>query len=493
LLHTLGVAGSNGEETDETRLPAPEHPLLMPLNEVQLAELIERHIEYYDLKSDKPVHLAGSFVTHYLKRDDDALPTVFAVATMPMVLPDGTILSGHGLDRRTGVVFRVPRELEDLLPRQEDCTATAVAQAMRFLTDEWLCDVATDYQGKSILVAMTATILERLLLAERPAFFITAGQRGGGKTTVVSMISMAALGARPAAAAWSPNEEERRKTLFAYLLSGIPLLMWDNIPRGAALSCPSIEKALTTAQYADRVLCESKTRNVNATAVMGFTGNNIAPRGDLASRSLIARLSVDRPDPENRPFKHANPISWTEAHRGQILAALYTILLGNPRLRPVFNVPPAETRFKDWWHLVGAAVEYAAAQHVEHVLALTLDPHPTCGPTTISFKKLFLVGESEEEQSSSLATVLDLIRTKWPYGCQAAALAAYAGEAAEGAIEFKASLEAASGKAIKVVTPRVITWVLKALIDAPVQVGDAVLALRYSPANQGGTFAVRQV
>ncbi len=258
LLHTLTAPGSNSEETDETRLPAPEQPLLTRFDEIQLAELIEHYIEYYDPKTLRPVHLPGPFVTHFLRRRDNALPTVLAVASMPMVLPDGSILSGHGLDRRYGVVFRVPRELQALLPRQEDCTATAVAEAMRFLTDEWLCDVATDYQGKCTLVAMTLTILERLLLPERPAFFITAGQRGGGKTTAVNMISMAALGARAAAAAWSPNEEECRKALFAYLITGIPLLMWDNIPRGAAISCPSIEKALTTAQYSDRVLCEVK-------------------------------------------------------------------------------------------------------------------------------------------------------------------------------------------------------------------------------------------
>ncbi len=105
---------------------------------------------------------------------------------------------------------------------------------------------------------------------------------------------------------------------------------------------------------------------------------------------------------------------------------------------------------------------------------------------------MFLAGESEEEQSSSLATVLDVIRTRWAYGCQAAAIAAYAGEADDGAIEFKASLEAASGKAIKVVTARVITWVLKALVDAPVQVGDEVLVLRYfAERGHGGTFVVR--
>jgi hypothetical protein len=90
-----------------------------------------------------------------------------------------------------------------------------------------------------------------------------------------------------------------------------------------------------------------------------FTGNNVGPRGDLASRSLRARLELDRPDPENRPFKHPDPIRWTEENRGAILVALYTILLGNPRLRDPHPAPP-ETRFKDWYHLVGSAVEAAA-------------------------------------------------------------------------------------------------------------------------------------
>ena len=64
-----------------------------------------------------------------------------------------------------------------------------------------------------------------------------------------------------------------------------------------------------------------------------FTGNNIGAEGDLASRSLHIRLDVDRADPENREFKHPDPVGWTENHRGEILAALYTILLGNPQLK----------------------------------------------------------------------------------------------------------------------------------------------------------------
>ena len=51
---------------------------------------------------------------------------------------------------------------------------------MRFLLEEWLVDVAADFTGKCVLIAAGLTILERVLLQERPAFFITAGHRDGG-------------------------------------------------------------------------------------------------------------------------------------------------------------------------------------------------------------------------------------------------------------------------------------------------------------------------
>ena len=57
---------------------------------------------------------------------------------------------------------------------------------MQFLTDEWLCDVATDYIGKCIIIAAALTLIERSLLPDRPVFFVTAGRRGGGKTTTLS-------------------------------------------------------------------------------------------------------------------------------------------------------------------------------------------------------------------------------------------------------------------------------------------------------------------
>jgi hypothetical protein len=397
-MHALTPHGSNEGDRADTRLPPPEQPLLTRLDEPRLAELIEQHIDFVDPEG-RSVHLGSPFVRHYLARGDEALPVVSAVATLPIVTGDGTLLSKRGLDRERGIVFRVPGELLSLVPEPATCTNQAIAEAMRFLAEEWLVDVAADYTGRAILIATALTIIERSVLPERPAFFVTAGRRGGGKTTALIMLLMAVTGIRPCAAAWSPNEEERRKSLLSYLLEALPAIVWDNIPRGTQISCPHIEKSCTTAFYSDRRLGVSEMVAVSSSVVHLFTGNNIGPRGDLASRSLQVRLEVDRADPENRPFHHPDPIAWTEANRGEILRALYTILLGNPVLQPSSTATP-QTRFKGWWRLVGSAVEHASLCHT--------------GDAVISFRDLFLSQEEDDEENASLSDVLDALATKWP-------------------------------------------------------------------------------
>ena len=267
-------------------------------------------------------------------------------------------------------------------------------------------DVATDTVGKCILISAALTLIERSILPERPVYFVTAGRRGGGKTTTLMMLTTAITGARPAAAAWSDNKEERRKALFAYLVTGVPCIVWDNIERGARITCPHIERACTTAFYADRVLGVSETATAAASAIHLFTGNNIAPSGDLASRALSVLLKVNRPDPENRAFTHIDPVGWTENNRARILVALYTILLGNPLLGVVGAA--LRTRFKEWWRLVGSAVEHAA-----RLSGIELD-----------FQSVFAAQEEQDGgDSASLADALHIFSTKWPSGFTAADVA----------------------------------------------------------------------
>ena len=336
-----------------TSLPTPKQWVIKRMSEIETAEMIERQIDFVD-EYGRSVHLPTAFVRHYMQRDDGRLPTIVAVSTLPLVLADGHVLAEDKLDRFRGIDFRIEPEVAATVQKPASVTDDDVEASMQFLTDEWLVDVATDYVGKCTIIAAALTIIERSLLDQRPAFFVTAGRRGGGKTTTLTMLIKAVTGIHPAAAAWSTNEEERRKALLSYFLQGVPYILWDNIARGTQISCPHIEKSCTAAYYSDRKLGVSEMVATAASTIHFFTGNNIGPKGDLASRSLEIRLELDRYDPENREFKHPDPIGWTDSMRAEILGALYTILLGNLTLKQPRSAP-MKTRFKMWWRLVGTA------------------------------------------------------------------------------------------------------------------------------------------
>jgi hypothetical protein len=219
-LHALTQAGSNDDEPDDKRLPPPELPLLTVHDDVSLAHLIEHHVEYAHTtdETERVVALPALFVNHYRYYRASRLPVVSGIVTAPLILADGELLADVGLRRDLGLVFRIDPALLAALPQRAEIEPRHVAAALRYLLDEWLIDVTADYAGKMVLIALALTILERVLLPERPAFFVTAGRRGGGKTTAIIMVVAAVTGLRPPAAAWSPSEEERRKALFSICL-----------------------------------------------------------------------------------------------------------------------------------------------------------------------------------------------------------------------------------------------------------------------------------
>ena len=173
---------------------------------------------------------------------------------------------------------------------------------------------------------------------------------------------------------------------------------------------------------------------------------------------------MDRIDPENRPFAHDDPFAWTLDHRGEILRALYTILLGNPR----FDCAP-QTRFKTWWRLVGSAVENAVFE-------------ATGAP--LSFKELFARVEADDEDAISRADILRTLHSI-PWASKdkaggaiftAADLLKRLDEAAEepSMADLRRFCTAPRASAP---SPKAITRALKAIEGTPTAVGAAVLTL----------------
>ncbi|MEH2480643.1 hypothetical protein V1282_004000 [Nitrobacteraceae bacterium AZCC 2146] len=395
-LHLLTADGANSIGDDVDLMKAPAEPVLAELTPIGVELLLERYVRWEVVTRDAYYYgaLPAPFINALIEFPGSALPVARAINTAPLVTMSGRIIDGVGLDRPTGLVHRIDPVLRSCVSAGAP-TNEEVKSAFKFLLDEWLVDVALDPVGKCIAVLLALTLLQRALLPERPAFFVTAGQRGGGKTTLVHMILTAVLGRRAAAAGWSENVEERKKALFSYLRQNVAALVWDNIARGANISCPHIEAALTASEISDRVLGVSRVETVPSSTIQIFTGNSIAPRGDMASRSFILPLNVNRPDPENREFRHADPLAWTQANRAKILRALYTILIGGALSRPTDQV--AKTRFKTWWGLIGWPVEYAAG-----LLEIEVD----C-------TQLLRVGEAGEEEASAASRALTVLRDCW--------------------------------------------------------------------------------
>ena len=79
-MHALTADGANGEEAGDTRLPPADLPLLTRLQDVALAELIERYIDFQDPATGRSVHLPQTFIPHFIERDDNISPTVANIA-----------------------------------------------------------------------------------------------------------------------------------------------------------------------------------------------------------------------------------------------------------------------------------------------------------------------------------------------------------------------------------------------------------------------------
>ena len=399
-LHLLMATGSNAEPLPEGHkaLPPPREPGLVALTPVQVTMLIEKQIRFVKPPTKNspgyPARLQRAYVDAVMSLGNNSLmPVARAIITAPMVAKNGTVIEGIGLDRSTNLVYRIEPGLLSCIPKDDELTEDNVRKALCFLLDDWLIDVNTDVTGKLLILMRALQKIERVLLSQRPAWFVTAGKAGSGKTTVIVMTTMAIDGRTASAAAWSENEDERRKALFSYQRQGVSEINWDNIQRGAQISSPAIEKSLTVLENSDRVLGESRNETLSADALQTFTGNNIGPKGDMVSRSFRIIINVDRPDPQNRPFVHPDPIEWTRQHRAGILRALYTILINGCRNRPSDLV--SKTRFKDWYDLCGWPLEHAAL-----LIGVKID----CA-------KLIAAGESGDSETTAAIALLSELTT----------------------------------------------------------------------------------
>jgi hypothetical protein len=228
------------------------------------------------------------------------------------------------------------------------------------LLDELLCEFpfADTGRSKAVAVAAMVTVFGRGMLPKnslRPCFFFEANAEGAGKTLLVKLATVPVLGNSPAGVK-PEGDEEMSKILTACVMEEKMVLCLDNY-RGR-LASASLEAFLTTTTWMGRILGGSRMFSGQNNVTVFITGNGCTVSPDMRRRSLFCQLHMQDERAEDRVFKNQLDVPELIERRGDILSALYSLILDwhsatQPKPRRTHSA------FPDWARIIGGIVEHA--------------------------------------------------------------------------------------------------------------------------------------
>lgn len=246
------------------------------------------------------------------------LPKLESVVYGPVWAKDGTLLWEPGYHAKAAVWYEAD---EPLLRIQ-----MTVEEAKRRV-DEWLIDFPLQGDASKIhaLALFLTPFVRRMIDGPTPIHLIEAAKEGTGKTKLADTLLIPALGRVPQHSPLSEDEPERQKKITSMLAAGAQVAFFDNVT--GMLISPSIDIAVTSVEWTDRVLGGSVEITVPVNCVWVVTGNNLEASADTARRILPSRLVREEDVPADfNKFTHENIEAWTMLHRNELVSVAVTFV-----------------------------------------------------------------------------------------------------------------------------------------------------------------------
>jgi hypothetical protein len=190
-----------------------------------------------------------------------------------------------------------------------------------------------------------------------PLHLFDASTPGTGKSLLAGLISLITLGSDAPMMTEAHGEEEWRKRITATLMQAPILTLIDNV--GQKLDSPALSAAITSSEWKDRVLGQSKTVQIPVRTMWLATGNNVEVSNEMSRRTVWCRLVPDTERPwERTKFSHPNIRQWVKKHRAELLRAILTIIQGWISAdRP--SSGKSLGNFETWAEVIGGILAYA--------------------------------------------------------------------------------------------------------------------------------------
>jgi hypothetical protein len=308
----------------------------------------------FQAKKSIPIDIARAT----LANDDflDSLRPISALNTvrLPVLRKSGKIeLLPDGYDEESQI-FTISKDNEFA----EDWSLENSCEYLRNLVSEFCFRPDDRERATAVLLAGMLTLFGTHVFGSRivkPAFVITANSEGSGKTLAAKLAIIPRLGYCPTGTV-PTDEAETRKLVTATVIDGSPVLFLDNV--SGYLKSSALEALITDPTHKDRVLGESKTREIPHVLTVIITGNSLSLSPDLNRRSLIIELFLEEARPEDRVINNPLDNEKILARRSQILSALWALMRGwNEAGKPPGKVTHAS--FLAYSEIIGGILEHA--------------------------------------------------------------------------------------------------------------------------------------
>ena len=289
------------------------------------------------------------------------LPVLRGVIGTPTFTSDSTLVMEPGYQTRTGLYYEPKGEAVPNVPDRPD--ATDIKRAKQIIGQEWLADFPfIDDASRTHAIAVPLTAIARELIdGPTPLFAIDAPAAGTGKGLLAAGVGIIVSGAAPAVMSESRSEEEVRKRVTALLLSGVSVILFDNLKY--RVESGTLSALLTAPTWSDRLLGKSQTLELPNRALWLATGNNIELNNELARRTIWVRLDakVNRPW-ERSNFHHPDLTRWLSRHRHEVVWA-FLVLVQNwiAQGSPEWEGRPLGS-FEAWCSVLGGILAAAGIQ-----------------------------------------------------------------------------------------------------------------------------------
>lgn len=299
-------------------------------------------------EDDRMVNAAvPGLLLQQLVRQQQLLEPLAGAVDYP-IISNGRLLTGNiGYDRDSRLFINSPHiEVEEWSDPEV---------ALRFLEEDWLgrfpfatrCD-----RLRMLTLPPTLMLRPADIRGGAPFYFFVSGSAQIGKSWAARCLCAVVLGSPPPVASWPEKPEELKKQLLASAMESPPVIFYDNVTNRWKVGGGPLDGYGTSDEIQDRILGESKTATATALSVLIFSGNNIAPKQDTTTRSVIGRLRMS----EQKHPDLDSAMDFTMANRGRILGAYLAIL-------KVATAPlPSGLRFPDWGRLVAGPIMTVAGQ-----------------------------------------------------------------------------------------------------------------------------------